>query len=274
MRCICCSAELAPLPYQDGFLGNSLLQCKACAHIQLMEAPSREVIRQYYAGAYAKNRNAFVGPAYFEVMRKRAIAQRKLIERFVPLKNKCVCDVGCGFGSFLEEIQTVTTRAFGVDYDDSSIRHCRERGLDVRKIENESEIDFSNKPIDVITLSHVVEHLNELPETMTRIGKSASYIFIEVPGYRADLSGQFADQEGHISFFNEVSLRRLVERLGFQILYLKEAGPSLDLYWGEGWWRRLYKRVIRRVSRDWFFDQYEKERVGGIWIRAVLKSVL
>lgn len=272
MKCVCCSAELTPLPYKDGFLGNPLLQCKACAHIQLKEAPSPAIIRQYYSGVYARNRNAFVGPAYFEVMRKRAIAQRKIIERFVPLKSKRVCDVGCGFGSFLEEVQLVTSRAFGLDYDDSSIDHCRKKGLDVRRIESESEIDFLNGPVDLIAMSHVVEHLNELPETMTRIGKSASYVFIEVPGYRADLSGQFADQEGHINFFNELSLRRLVERFGFQVLYLKEAGPSLDLFWGEDRWHRFYRRVIRKVTRDWFFGQYEKERVGGIWIRAVLKS--
>ncbi len=274
MKCICCSGELTPLPYHDGFLGNPLQQCRACSHIQLVEAPSREIIRRYYAGAYAKNRNAFVGPAYFEVMRKRAIAQRKLIERFVPLKNKRVCDVGCGFGLFLEEIQSVATMAFGLEYDDSSIVHCRKLGLDVRKIEDETEIDFSNEPVDVIILSHVVEHLNELQETMVRIRKSASYIFIEVPGYRVDLSRQFADQEGHINFFNEMSLRRLAERLGFEILYLHEAGPSLDLYWGEGWWHRFYSRVMRRVTRDWFFNKYESEQVGGIWIRAVLKSTL
>lgn len=272
MTCICCSGELAPLPYHDAFLGKPLQQCLVCAHIQLTESPSQEVIQHYYAGAYAKNRNAFVGPAYFEVMRKRAVAQRKLIERFVPLRDKRVCDVGCGFGSFLEEIRTVASKAFGLDYDDSSIDHCHKLGLDVRKIGSETEIDFTAEPVDVITLSHVVEHLNELPETMVRIGKSASYVFIEVPGYRADLSTQFADQEGHINFFNVVSLRRLAERLGFNILYLQEAGPSLDLYWSEGQWQRFYKRLVRRLTHDWFFGQYEKERVGGIWIRAVLKS--
>ncbi len=272
MTCICCSGELTPLPYHDAFLGKPLLQCKGCAHIQLSESPSGEIIRQYYAGAYAENRNAFVGPAYFEVMRKRAIAQRNVIERFVPLKGKRVCDVGCGFGSFLEEVKPAASEAFGLEYDDTSIAHCLKLGLDVRRIESETEIDFTNEPVDIITLSHVVEHLNELERTMARIRKSASYVFIEVPGYRADLSAQFADQEGHINFFNVASLRRLAERLGFNILYLHEAGPSLDVYWSEGQWQGFYKRIVRRITHDWFFDQYEKERVGGIWIRAVLKS--
>lgn len=272
MTCVCCLGELAPLPYPDAFLGQPLLQCKKCSHIQLSASPSVETIRRYYEGAYAENRNAFVGPEYFEVMRKRARAQRQLIERFVSLSGARISDVGCGFGSFLLEVKDRASHSFGLDYDDSCIAHCRSEGLDVRKIESESQIDFEKTPVDVVIMSHVVEHLNEISETLVRIRRGAKYVFIEVPGYRADLPAQFADQEGHINFFNPESLNLLVRRLGFRILYLREAGPNLTRYWSNhpGW--RMYRKIMRKVTHDWFLNKYEKEDEGGIWIRAILQS--
>lgn len=269
--CNCCRGELAEMFYRDAFLNKRLVQCRTCGHIQVSETPSKEVIAAYYAGAYGVNRNKFVGEAYLSVMKKRAQAQLQLLKRFISLNGAIVCDIGCGFGAFLAEIHKFTGKSYGLEFDQAALAHCAARGLTVHRITDETEVDFPER-VDLAVLSHVVEHLREMENTLLRIKASARYLYIEVPCYRADLSVQFKDQEGHINFFTTQSLTALLQRLGFRILYLRGAGPSLTTFWSEARMHRLIRKVRRKITGDWFFDDYSRENDKGIWIRSIVEA--
>lgn len=85
------------------------------------------------------------------------------------LKNKKLLDFGCGNGGFLELSQNITNCSHGVELDEQSRQY-----LNGKNIVTTKSIVEQTESFDIITMFHVIEHLdnpismlNELKEYIT-----------------------------------------------------------------------------------------------------------
>ena len=272
MRCSCCQSAVVPTGYRDQFLGNPLVSCATCGHIQVSEVPTPQAIKEYYERQYSQTRSRTVGKPYFAVMARRARAQCDFIEAAgVALRGARVCDIGCGYGALIEELRRRGADAKGVEYDPACVDYCRGRGLSVERITSEEDVAALG-PLDVITLSHTLEHVRDVEGFLSRVRERARFVFFEVPHYSLQVTEEFRDQEGHLHFFNPSSLERLLRRCGLEPLRVEACGPTLQFFWSERQPLPLARRVLRTLQRDWFFKQYSVSRPDGMWIRTVART--
>lgn len=269
MRDCFCGGSVTPSSYRDQFHDQALLRCNACGTLLIEATPSAEALATFYNDAYSEDRQRFVTDAYFEIMRRRAAAQVRLIAGHLDLKGATVLDYGCGYGLLLDALRDAGAITCGFDHDPKCVAMLRDKG---HQIVEEDAYRDAGAAWDLVCFSHVVEHLPDPETLLSEARRSARAIFIEVPRYDATLPEQFADLEGHLWFFTEPSLAALVGNAGWRISELTTAGPSLRLFWRGGMAARLMRKARRKLSNDWFFGQYERQGADGMWIRLIAKA--
>lgn len=273
MECRCCLSATETIPIKDSFKGNDLTRCKNCAQVQLQVNPTREEINDYYKRIYGAQRRTVVGPAYMEVMRRRAVAQWAYIVSMTGQDAmRDVVDIGSGFGAFLEHAnEQAGVRCKGYEMDPVAHAYCRERRMDVELIS--SEEDYRKiRQCDLIVLSHTLEHMLSPDTSLAVLKARTKRLFIEVPTYCLDVPGLFDDQEGHLHFFNEVSLKVLLDRLGFSLVDAHRYGPSMNAWWRKDLFHKIVQHLLTRLHNDPFWNQYCRRNREGMWIRAFART--
>lgn len=270
MPCNCCNKEIIDTKYKDQFNFESLQICTNCKHIQIKNIPENKIIKNFYENSYSKNRESFISPEYFKIMRKRAKAQIEFINKHIDLKNKKILDLGCGYGYLLKELKAYSNDILGLEFDPKAVEHCN-KALKVNATQIFSEADYSNiEKVDLIVMSHVLEHIADLNNTIETLKQKTKYLFIEIPVYTSAISDQFKDQEGHLNFFNINSIKFFFESKNFKILDINQFGPSMHLFHDK---KLSFLNVFfHKFKKDYFFDDYSKKNRNGIWIRALVKG--
>ena len=143
-----------------------------------------------------------------------------------------VLDVGCGSGTFLDFAKRAGWRGVGVDPDPAAVAVARGRGLDVHLGEVDV-LEATGETFDVITLSHVIEHVHDPLELLAkcrRLLKASGWIWIQTPNLSAQGHAGYGrnwrglEPPRHLVLFNPSSLRYALETAGFRDTR-DEAGP-------------------------------------------------
>lgn len=77
------------------------------------------------------------------------------------LGPRSVVDVGCGTGALLAEFRTRGVGGVGLEYSASALKTCKERGLDARPFDIESEVEGELPSAELVSCFEVAEHLPE-----------------------------------------------------------------------------------------------------------------
>jgi 2-polyprenyl-3-methyl-5-hydroxy-6-metoxy-1,4-benzoquinol methylase len=97
--------------------------------------------------------------------------------------NTQLLDIGCGNGDFISIANEMGISATGCDTDSKAIDHCHSRGLSA--IHGDADdARVKNSSYDVITLNHVIEHVNDPIYLLRRaysILKPGGHIWIALP---------------------------------------------------------------------------------------------
>lgn len=270
--CMACAAPLKDWTIKDNFLGQPLQICTTCTHIQLKQEPPQEAVLRYYEGEYSKNRADYVNETYHGIMAKRAIAQVSYIKQFIPLQNKRVLDIGCGYGWLVKELGQYASEVRGIEYDDRCIAHATEvLHQKVSKISEEADI-LNMEQQDLVCMSHVFEHLMRPEALMDKLKTKAGYIFIEIPAYSPYIAEQWLDLQGHTSFFSLSNFEKFLQRMGFDVLDVSGYGMSQLFYWRKST-IRLRNWFCKYIFHDWYMNQYDRPNPNGIWLRAFLRCM-
>jgi ubiquinone/menaquinone biosynthesis C-methylase UbiE len=130
-----------------------------------------------------------------------------------PIKKELqgkVLDVGCGLGEFL----LVYKHSIGVEINPYSVKHCKTKGLSVRKVDG-SKLPFKKESFNGILCSHVFEHLDK-PEgylrEMRRVLKKKGKLVMIVPCKKG-----FAKDKTHKRFWKESNLKKILKKNKFII---------------------------------------------------------
>jgi SAM-dependent methyltransferase len=183
-------------------------------------------------------------------------------------------DVGCGDGTYLDLIEGVGWRGVGIDFDGQAIAAARSRGLTVHEGDI-AHFDGQSDVFDVITLSHVIEHVpdpNNLLASCYRLLRPGGQIWIETPNINSFGSARFgANWRGleaprHLVLFEPSSLRLAVEGVGFQgYQYVAGGGSCLPIYRSSHAMRTGYISSDAVPSPLWTYFAAILDEVRGIW---------
>jgi SAM-dependent methyltransferase len=156
--------------------------------------------------------------------RSKIAAEMRQLPRSWP--GASLLDLGCGDGQFLEWARSAGWRVLGVDPDPKAAAVARSRGIDVHlgKID---ELDPAEHQFDMITLSHVIEHVHHptvVIKACHRLLKPNGQIWIETPNldstghdiFRAHWRG--LEPPRHLVLFTRSSLQLALRQAGFSEL--------------------------------------------------------
>jgi cyclopropane fatty-acyl-phospholipid synthase-like methyltransferase len=148
-----------------------------------------------------------------------------LIDKIGRNKSVSILDIGCGLGQTLLSLKKEGYNNIkGIDISQEAVDSCREKGLDIEKIEN--IIKFckkSEKKFDFIMMSHVLEHIakDEIINTLISIKKylmnKNAILYIAVPNAQSNANSYWAFEDfTHSTIFTSGSLIYVLKEAGFK----------------------------------------------------------
>lgn len=210
---------------------NGHIQYKICEHCSLIfQSPHLDDESQ--KEFYSENYRAFVfGKAEppmidLEIQRKRADHLCTLLEPYSQkFMHRTHLDIGCGLGVLIDQIQSkFDTQSIGIE-PDKIYREYVLSNKNTAVFPNLDEWRKVNKSkVSIVTLSHVLEHLNNPIEYLSIIRSSIldenGLLLVEVPNLFFHPSLELA----HIYAFSPQTISEILFKSGFEILSTKYHG--------------------------------------------------
>lgn len=150
----------------------------------------------------------------YQAVKKIALKKKlKLINSF-NLSDKTVLDIGAGTGDFLKVCQNNTWKVQGVEPNLNARKIALEKGIQLQ----ETLEQLSNKKFDIITLWHVLEHVEHLQDyikTLKSLLKENGRIIVAVPNYKSFDANYYTnywaafDVPRHLWHFSKTSIIKL-----------------------------------------------------------------
>lgn len=153
----------------------------------------------------------------------------------LPVGGGRLLDVGCGNGGFLMLARQAGWQVEGVDFDAGAVRAARSRGLEV----HHGGVDVltgCGESFDVITLSHVIEHVHDPMTALRRLHallKPGGILWLDTPNFASLGSRRFRmnwrglEPPRHLVLFNPRSMQWALRAAGFQSFHQHWRGLSL-----------------------------------------------
>jgi 2-polyprenyl-3-methyl-5-hydroxy-6-metoxy-1,4-benzoquinol methylase len=132
-------------------------------------------------------------------------------------------DVGFGNGAFLKLAAEIGWSAEGIDFDPAAVEAAKSRGLNVRCAGVEELVDEPGS-YDVITLSHVIEHVYDPPALLRaiyRLLRPGGLLWLETPNLDSLGHARFGrnwrglEPPRHLTLFCVDSLKSALTQAGF-----------------------------------------------------------
>lgn len=153
----------------------------------------------------------------------------------VTFENAKILDYGCGAGEFLKHIEN-DVETFGFEPSEAARNFSKQKTSKTKFVENLDEIE--NESIDVITLWHVFEHIENQSEILSLFHqklKSNGYLIIAVPNHTS-YDGKYYkefwaayDVPRHIFHFSKSGMQKLFNTKNWKLEKIKPL--LLDSYY-------------------------------------------
>ncbi len=150
-------------------------------------------------------------------------------------KSGRVLEIGCSTGIMLDLLKKRGWQVRGVELSQAAARVAQKRGIKV-VVDNFNKINLKEK-FDVVILNHTLEHLENPVEIIKKIKNlllTGGLIYIDLPnfgGLSAKLMGKnwpLLLPEEHLWHFTEKSLKILLKKNDFKIIFIEKASGIWD----------------------------------------------
>jgi 2-polyprenyl-3-methyl-5-hydroxy-6-metoxy-1,4-benzoquinol methylase len=232
-----------------GILGEfSLSKCLNCGVIFLNPPPSSNESEKFYPkkeyyslnkiktekdskktktklrlyGIYFSEKNNFLRRIIFSPI-------KFIIRGTIIKKDIKILDIGCGSGQFLYEMKTLGLDVYGVEPGKFDEEGNKKYDLNIKK-GNIGKIKYPKEYFDIITLNHVLEHINNPNTTLLeikRIIKKEGTFILGVPNTNSLAFKIFGknwyqlDIPRHIINYSEKNLKFLLNKSGFKVIKIR-----------------------------------------------------
>ena len=231
-KCPWCGSEKAQINLwlKDEFLTKEdfhICECLSCGLQYTMPRPSKDKIGEYYKSeeyySHQENKKGFI-PKLYEAIKKVNLKHKNKIAA-KGLQIGKVLDIGCGVGDFIHTAEEKGWEGLGVEPSEEAkaIASTRIKG----NIINSEEIEkLPNESFDLITMWHVLEHVDDLKwqvAQLQRLIKPNGRIVIAVPNYKS-YDGQYYkehwaayDVPRHLNHFNRQTITKIFKTKGLEL---------------------------------------------------------
>jgi hypothetical protein len=237
--CVVCGGRLELASRKDGF---DLVSCATCGMLMRRRLPAREELEEIYAPEYFAYSSEDPVDGYADYLgdaeRHREAARRRLslIDRFAPARGRLL-DVGAAAGFFVDEAIRAGWDAEGIDIAAHVVEWGRrELGVPVR-VGEVSTVE-GQEAFTAVTMWDYIEHsldpAGELAKSNELLARDG--IIALSTGDLDSLAARLSRSRWHLLtprhhnfFFGARTLVRLLERSGFNVMWLGHPGSRYSL---------------------------------------------
>jgi SAM-dependent methyltransferase len=160
-----------------------------------------------------------------------------ILPQYAIKQDARILDIGCGQGPALDFLRDKGyLSVVGITLNDEDVRVCRQKGHDVRKMD-QSFLEFPDSSFDFVWARHVIEHSIFPYFTLAefaRVLAPGGLLYLEVPA--PETSCHHETNPNHYSVFERGAWVSLSKRCGFTVrdeaTYSFTTGMGPDEYWG------------------------------------------
>lgn len=232
-KCPWCESDKAQINLwlRDEFLTKEdfhICECLNCGLLYTMPRPNSDKIGSYYKSedyySHQENKKGFI-PKVYEAVKKTNLNYKSKLA-LGGLKPGCLLDIGCGVGDFLHNAEKMGWNCTGIEPSEEAKSIAKQRTK--ANILESSELDrLQDDSFDVITMWHVLEHIDDLKwemKQLQRLIKLNGRIVIAVPNYKS-YDGQYYkelwaayDVPRHLNHFNKTTIAKIFNSVGFDLV--------------------------------------------------------
>ncbi|MBQ8957315.1 MAG: class I SAM-dependent methyltransferase [Bacteroidales bacterium] len=236
-KCPWCESDKAQINLwlKDEFLSHEdfhICECLGCGLLYTMPRPNKDKIGAYYKSeeyySHQENKKGFI-PKIYETVKSFNLKNKYKMATAEKTQGKLL-DIGCGVGDFIHTAEQKGWECLGVEPSEDA-RNIAKTRINANIIESEELEQIPNESFDVITMWHVLEHVDNLKwqvEQLQRIVKQNGRIVIAVPNYKS-YDGQFYenlwaayDVPRHLSHFNKSTITKIFKSNGLELKKTKK----------------------------------------------------
>lgn len=232
-KCPWCESDKAQINLwlRDEFLTKEdfhICECLNCGLLYTMPRPNPDKIGSYYKSedyySHQENKKGFI-PKVYEAVKKTNLNYKSKLA-LGGLQPGCLLDIGCGVGDFLHTAEKMGWDCTGIEPSEEAKSIAKQRTK--ANILESSELErLQDESFDVITMWHVLEHVDDLKwemKQLQRLIKPNGRIVIAVPNYKS-YDGQYYkelwaayDVPRHLNHFNKTTIARIFNSVGFDLV--------------------------------------------------------
>lgn len=192
---------------------------------------------------------------------------------------RSVLDIGCGSGGFIFELSKImpsVKKFVGIDLNPDAINFARSisgspENLEFRNI----GLGDVHDQFDLVTIVHVLEHIPDWEDFLLDVQKKTNLVYISVPleasvwmSLRKNVLLNQYLKYGHIHFFNEPFLLKILQEFGFEII---RTGYSDEFLSFTGLGARLIK--FPRLLLGFFSRRLACNFLGGYCLQVLCRPI-
>ena len=277
--CPWCGSDKAQINLwlKDEFLTKEdfhICECLNCGLLYTMPRPKKEKIGEYYKSneyySHQENKKGFIPKIYEKVKKTNLKYKYKLATKGLDIGK--MLDIGSGVGDFLHTAESHGWQCIGVEPSEDAKNIARQR-TKANLIESAEIENLPDQMFDVITMWHVLEHVDNLRwqvEQLQRLIKPKGRIVIALPNYKS-YDGQYYkekwaayDVPRHLNHFNRTTIVKIFNTNGLKLISTDKL--KWDAYY-ISYMSEQYKLhqfpLLRGAIRGWLSNI--KARRSGEW---------
>ena len=290
-KCPWCGSEKAQINLwlKDEFLTKEdfhICECLNCGLLYTMPRPDKDKIGEYYKSeeyySHQENKKGFIPKVYERVKKTNLKHKYQLASKGLVVGK--LLDIGCGVGDFLHTAEVHGWECTGVEPSDDAKAIAQKR-MNGKIISSEELENFPDGSFDLITMWHVLEHVDDLKWQVTqlqRLVKPSGRVVIALPNYKS-YDGQYYkehwaayDVPRHLNHFNRNTLTKIFKTSGlvlnmmdklkwdaYYISYLSEQYKHHSLPLFRGLYRGWISNCKAKRSGEWSSLVYVFEKKLG-----------
>jgi 2-polyprenyl-3-methyl-5-hydroxy-6-metoxy-1,4-benzoquinol methylase len=201
----------------------SIIRCNTCQLLITSPRPENTQLGKYYLSnkytSHIKKGKSALDQAYLLARTFTLKWKLSIVKKYVAKTNGTLLDFGCGVGEFIKVAKVKGWESVGVEPSQAA-RQNADTLISHDILPSLKDLQHQQKKFDAITAWHVLEHVDELSETVEILRSMLNahgIIFIAVPNYNSWDARHYKeywaayDVPRHLWHFNVNSMTQLLK---------------------------------------------------------------